>query len=225
MNKKQILSIFTFFVMLNMVVMANFTEEWGYSGIEQLVTSFDIEVQEFSLMLMLFNLSIDIIFIYFISVKTLSIFNLADYIISRSSWRRFLGLAVKEISKTNIVIVSIKCCADLIFVLPKDYVKVFYLAFLYATTLFTLGLFFIILIRYRVSTTIALFITISSTLFLKVLSHKVSFASIFVVAAPNYLNDYLLLSGGKIINIMLLLFILFWRGSQDLTARKVNLMF
>jgi len=210
-------------MLLNLIVMTNYTKEWGYSGIEQLATAFDIEAQDFSLMLMLFSLSIDTIFLYFVSVKVSAVFRLADYIISRSSWHRFLKLAVKEIYKTSFVIVGLKCLADLIFVSSANYAKILYLAFLYTATFIIWGLLFVIIVIYKKSTSIAFFITMSSTLLLKVLSHKVTFASIFVVAAPDYLKDYLLLIFGKITGIILLLSLLFWRNGQDLySSRKIR---
>lgn len=212
MRNKKTLWISAYFFLLNVLVMCNYTEIWGFSGIEQLVTAHDAEIGSFSEFLFLLNMSIALIFIYTSINITGFLFSLSEYIVSRSSSLKFLAVTVSSVAKAIIVLAGIKLIIDLMFCIkmfPSQYQWLFFIFFSYVVTFLIWGFLIILLSLLHISKSAIYFISITSVLLLQIFSSTSRFVALFIVASENYKEDFLFLIAGKIMLIILLLLLLY----------------
>lgn len=201
--------IFLYFCLINCIVMYHYTEIWSYHGIEQLVTSFDMEEGQVSLFLLFLYMSIAVIFIYTIINKMNDLFVMAKYILPRSTKKKFLNLLLHEAGRLILKLAGIKLIVDILFCILIDSNEIqwlFFLFFSYVTTFFMWSLIIILLTLFKVDKGVTMFISITFIMILQLISYDNKFISIFVVASINYREEVLFLIANKIL-ILLILFL------------------
>lgn len=189
--------------------MYHYTDVWGYRGIEQLVTSFDMEEEQVSLFLLFLYMSIAVIFIYCIINKTHDLFIMAKYILPRSSKMKFMNLLLHETGRLILRLAGIKLIVDILFCIWIDSNEIQWLLFLffsYVITFFMWSLIIILLTLFKVDKGVTMFISITCIMILQIISYDNKFISIFVVASLNYREEVLFLITNKLL-ILLILFL------------------
>lgn len=207
MKKNNIYSIIIYLCIVYGFVMYHYTSSWGFSGIEQLVTVHDKNSGKIAPFLLLLNLSISVIYIFTVMNSVSQCFLLRNYIITRSSKRRFISLTMFEVAKSIIILTSIKTAVSFTFSIsetPYPFMWLLFLFFSYAVTFLVWGSIIIFLMLRHIPTKFIYFSVIASVLILQLLSRN-RIVSLFVAVSVHYKQDYLYIAIGKAVILLLLL--------------------